>query len=71
MSDNYGKDPDAMSRPTPEQYRVTQQNGTEPVPTGVRPRPEGTFGPALVGVHGRAWEGDKGKQYRAGFGRTG
>ena len=30
MSDNYGKDPDAISRLTPEQYRVTQQNGTEP-----------------------------------------
>ena len=30
MSDNYGKDPEAISRLTPEQYRVTQQNGTEP-----------------------------------------
>jgi peptide-methionine (R)-S-oxide reductase len=30
MPDNYGKDPDAISRLTPEQYRVTQQNGTEP-----------------------------------------
>ena len=30
MSDNYGKDPDAISRLTPEQYRVTQQKGTEP-----------------------------------------
>ena len=30
MSDTYGKDPDAISRLTPEQYRVTQQNGTEP-----------------------------------------
>jgi peptide-methionine (R)-S-oxide reductase len=30
MSDNYGKDPDAISRLTPEQYRVTQKNGTEP-----------------------------------------
>ena len=29
MSDNYGKDPDAISRLTPEQYRVTQQNGAE------------------------------------------
>ena len=30
MSDNYGKDPDAISRLTPEQYRVTQRKGTEP-----------------------------------------
>ena len=30
MSDNYGKDPEAISRLTPEQYRVTQQKGTEP-----------------------------------------
>ena len=30
MSDNYGKDPDVISRLTPEQYRVTQQNSTEP-----------------------------------------
>src|SRR5690349_24722073 len=30
MSDNYDKDPDAISRLTPEQYRVTQENGTEP-----------------------------------------
>jgi peptide-methionine (R)-S-oxide reductase len=27
---NYRKDPEAISRLTPEQYRVTQQNGTEP-----------------------------------------
>lgn len=30
MSHNYRKDPEAISRLTPEQYRVTQQNGTEP-----------------------------------------
>ena len=30
MSDNYGKDPDAISRLTPEQYQVTQKKGTEP-----------------------------------------
>ena len=30
MSDNYPKDPEAISRLTPEQYRVTQQKGTEP-----------------------------------------
>ena len=30
MSDNYRKEPEAVSRLTPEQYRVTQQNGTEP-----------------------------------------
>jgi hypothetical protein len=30
VSDNYPKDPEAVSRLTPEQYRVTQQNGTEP-----------------------------------------
>ena len=30
MSDNYRKDPEAVSRLTPEQYRVTQKNGTEP-----------------------------------------
>jgi peptide-methionine (R)-S-oxide reductase len=30
VSDNYRKDPEAISRLTPEQYRVTQQNGTEP-----------------------------------------
>ena len=30
MSDNYRKDPEAISRLTPEQYRVTQEKGTEP-----------------------------------------
>ena len=30
MADNYRKNPEAISRLTPEQYRVTQQNGTEP-----------------------------------------
>ena len=30
MSDNYRKDPEAVSRLTPEQYEVTQQSGTEP-----------------------------------------
>ena len=30
MSDNYRKDPEAVSRLTPEQYQVTQKNGTEP-----------------------------------------
>ena len=30
MADNYRKDPDAVSRLTPEQYRVTQKSGTEP-----------------------------------------
>ena len=30
MSDNYPKDPEPISRLTPEQYRVTQQKGTEP-----------------------------------------
>ena len=30
MSDTYRKDPGAVSRLTPEQYRVTQQNATEP-----------------------------------------
>ncbi len=30
MSDNYRKDPETVSRLRPEQYRVTQQNGTEP-----------------------------------------
>jgi peptide-methionine (R)-S-oxide reductase len=30
VSDNYRKDPEAVSRLTPEQYRVTQKNGTEP-----------------------------------------
>ena len=30
MTDNYRKDPEALSRLTPEQYRVTQKSGTEP-----------------------------------------
>ena len=30
MADNYRKDPETISRLTPEQYRITQQNGTEP-----------------------------------------
>src|SRR6516162_5019126 len=30
MTSNYRKDPDAVSRLTPEQYRITQKNGTEP-----------------------------------------
>ena len=30
MSDTYRKDPGAVSRLTPEQYRVTQQSATEP-----------------------------------------
>jgi peptide-methionine (R)-S-oxide reductase len=30
VSDNYRKDPQALSGLTPEQYRVTQRNGTEP-----------------------------------------
>jgi peptide-methionine (R)-S-oxide reductase len=30
VSDNYRKDPESVSRLTPEQYQVTQQNGTEP-----------------------------------------
>jgi methionine-R-sulfoxide reductase len=30
VSDTYRKDPEAVSRLTPEQHRVTQQNGTEP-----------------------------------------
>jgi peptide-methionine (R)-S-oxide reductase len=30
MADNYRKDPEAVSRLTPEQYQVTQENGTEP-----------------------------------------
>jgi peptide-methionine (R)-S-oxide reductase len=30
VSDIYRKDPEAISRLTPEQYQVTQQNGTEP-----------------------------------------
>jgi peptide-methionine (R)-S-oxide reductase len=29
MPDAYSKDPEAISRLTPEQYRVTQENGTE------------------------------------------
>jgi peptide-methionine (R)-S-oxide reductase len=29
MTDDYRKDPEAVSRLTPEQYRVTQENGTE------------------------------------------
>jgi len=29
MADTYRKDPEAISRLTPEQYRVTQENGTE------------------------------------------
>jgi methionine-R-sulfoxide reductase len=29
VSDNYRKDPEAVSRLTPEQYQVTQRNGTE------------------------------------------
>ncbi len=29
MPDNYRKDPQAISRLTPEQYRVTQESGTE------------------------------------------
>jgi peptide-methionine (R)-S-oxide reductase len=29
MSDTYRKDPQALSQLTPEQYRVTQENGTE------------------------------------------
>jgi len=29
MPDTYSKDPQAISRLTPEQYRVTQENGTE------------------------------------------
>ena len=32
VSDTYRKDPEALSRLTPEQYRVTQQSGTEPAP---------------------------------------
>lgn len=31
---NYNKDPDAVSRLMPEQYRVTQENGTERPGTG-------------------------------------
>ena len=30
MTGNYRKDPEAVSRLTQEQYRVTQKNGTEP-----------------------------------------
>jgi peptide-methionine (R)-S-oxide reductase len=30
VSDKYRKDPEALSRLTPEQYRVTQESGTEP-----------------------------------------
>jgi peptide-methionine (R)-S-oxide reductase len=30
----FSKDPDAISRLSPEQYRVTQQNGTETPGTG-------------------------------------
>ena len=30
----YEKNPDAIARLSPEQYRVTQQNGTEPPGTG-------------------------------------
>jgi peptide methionine sulfoxide reductase MsrB len=30
MTENYRKDPEALSRLSPEQYRVTQNNGTEP-----------------------------------------
>src|SRR5689334_25001081 len=30
MTGNYRKDPEAVSRLTSEQYRVTQKNGTEP-----------------------------------------
>ena len=30
----YEKNPDAIARLSPEQYRVTQQNGTEPPDTG-------------------------------------
>jgi methionine-R-sulfoxide reductase len=30
MADNYRKDPEAISGLTPEQYKVTQKNGTEP-----------------------------------------
>jgi peptide-methionine (R)-S-oxide reductase len=30
VSDDYRKDPEAISRLTPDQYQVTQQNGTEP-----------------------------------------
>ncbi|MGH3206662.1 MAG: peptide-methionine (R)-S-oxide reductase MsrB [Trebonia sp.] len=30
MTDDYRKDPEAVARLTPEQYRVTQKSGTEP-----------------------------------------
>ena len=30
MADNYRKDPEAISRLTPEQYKVTQEAATEP-----------------------------------------
>jgi peptide-methionine (R)-S-oxide reductase len=30
MPDTYRKDPEAIARLTPEQYQVTQENGTEP-----------------------------------------
>jgi SelR domain len=30
MTDDYRKDPEAVSRLTAEQYRITQKNGTEP-----------------------------------------
>jgi len=30
MADNYRKDPETIAGLTPEQYRITQQNGTEP-----------------------------------------
>ena len=30
MSDNYRKDPEAIARLTPKQYKVTQKNATEP-----------------------------------------
>jgi peptide-methionine (R)-S-oxide reductase len=30
MADNYRKDPETISRLTPDQYRITQQKGTEP-----------------------------------------
>ena len=30
MSENYRKDPEAISQLTPQQYRVTQKKGTEP-----------------------------------------
>jgi peptide-methionine (R)-S-oxide reductase len=30
VSDNYRKDPEAISQLTPEQYKVTQKKGTEP-----------------------------------------